>query len=689
MDGKRNNALQVELISLAQECADEVAVEDLARTVGGALFDLSNVCLAGVAVFDEERQAVQRYTAVRTQSPHGQQDEEFAVKEEEVPAEATEIPALLNGQNGYVISPLNGRGPTLLKDRRAIAGASQYLSVSISLQDRLLGTVYAAFSTTDEISDDTLAFTSQLARIVTPVLYNCLNHARFARGDRRRDALIELGKVLNSSLELETVMTHARRVVGSLEGHCASSICLLNEGNRTYHSYQTHGRTDKKTLAMPGSSVHQVKGSVLGWLLEHGSIYESDDLEKECRFDDEHDLRKRGVKRYLAVPLQARGRILGAFMFGTQDPRPRRKVEYWLYENMALQLALAIDNAVKHEKLQSLTKQLADQNAYLREEIEVERGFGAMIGQTAAMEALRTDILRVAATDAAVLITGETGVGKELVARNIHEHSTRSGQAFIKVNCPGIAESMVESELFGHEKGAFTSAVERRIGRFELGLDGTLFLDEIGELPLTIQAKLLRVLQDGEFERVGGSKTLKSNARIVAATNRDLAKAIDDHRFRSDLYFRLNVFPIHVPPLRERRDDIPALVETFISDFSQRLGKRLERIDKRSLDELCRRYWPGNIRELRHVIERAAILSDGPCLHVEPDNSDIMPPPDTHAVAQRSSGSLNDVQAEHIRRTLERCGGVIEGVNGAAALLGLKPSTLRFRMKRLGIRRPE
>ncbi len=682
--------LDRQLVNVAQAFAEEVELPGLARAVGEALLELPNLALAGIAVFDEERHSVQRYTvAAANTAGLGRTFGRTSIREEEFPAEDTEIPALLNGAHPYLLVDVQKERSTALNDRLRADGAHFLLSVPIRLQGKLLGALFAASTNADKVPDRVVAIATKLARIATPVLYNCLNHARFARGDRRRDALIELSGVINSSLELETVLTHTRRVLVSLEGHCMSAICLLNDGNRTYRAYQNFRSVGSDRVSMPEPTVCPVKGSVMAHLLEHASTYESDNLVESCRYEDERSFKEHGVRRYLAFPLLARGRILGGFMFGAEDPRPRRKVEYWLYENIALQLALAVDNAVKHEQLLHSTNQLANQNAYLCKEIQTEQGFGKMIGASKVMDALRADILRVAATNATVLVTGETGVGKELVARNIHEHSPRAGQPFIKVNCPGIPEGMVESELFGHERGAFTSAVARRIGRFELARDGTLFLDEIGELSLALQAKLLRVLQDGEFERVGGSETISTNARIIAATNRNVEQAINDGKFRADLYFRLNVFPIYVPPLRDRPEDVPELVEAFMTEFSQRLGKRLERIDEDSLADLCRRDWPGNIRELRHAIERAAILSDGRCLRVERSTGGLTPTSvGPTALPRPRVPSLDSVQAEHIVRALEASGGIIEGEKGAAALLGLKPSTLRFRMKRLEIQRP-
>jgi transcriptional regulator with GAF, ATPase, and Fis domain len=257
----------------------------------------------------------------------------------------------------------------------------------------------------------------------------------------------------------------------------------------------------------------------------------------------------------------------------------------------------------------------------------------------------------------------------------------------VKLNCAAIPEGMVESELFGHERGAFTSAVERRVGRFELAQNGTLFLDEIGELSLGVQAKLLRVLQSGEFERVGGAKTIASNARIVAATNRDLARSLASGAFRADLFYRLNVFPIGVPTLAERREDIPLLAQAFMEQFARRMGKHLTGFAPSALEQLCRREWPGNVRELKHVIERAVILCDGPLLEIE-EEAETRSPASVLAQPAAAIATLEELQDAHIRSALERTGGIIEGPRGAAALLGLKASTLRFRMKRQGIRRP-
>lgn len=668
----------MQLLRVAVECADEVELRRLAAGVGGALLTFPTVHAAGIAVYDDEREAVRRLTAVR-----GAGANEY-VRDDEINADHTELPFLKSGGGVFRHPDSDTTAASLIVDRIPFHGGDAFRSVAIRLQGRLLGAMYVALTGPDAPDNVSDAFLQQLAQIVTPTLYNCLTHERFARGDRRRDVLLELSSVINSSLELDTVLGSARRVIAGLEGHRMSSICLLNSGNQTFRLFRAFGKPDSApTLEDP--TVHCVAGTVVDWILTNAANFESDDLVNHTRYPNEELLRKRGVRRYIGIPLLSRGRILGAFLFGSDDPRPWRRVEYWMYENIALQLALALDNAAKHEQLQRLSGTLADQNAYLRAEISTERGLGPMMGASPAIEALRADVLRVAPTDATVLITGETGAGKELVARLIHEQSPRNKHPLIRVDCPSVPDSMFESELFGHERGAFPSATDKRIGRFELAHDGTLLLDEIGELSLPIQSKLLRVLQDGEFERVGGNVTRTSNARIIATTNRDLSRAVEDGRFRADLYFRLNVFPIRVPPLRDRRADIPDLVRAFVSEFAQRLGRRIERVDDDSLARLQEGRWPGNIRELRHLVERAVILSDGPELHININDSDLAGFSATKAGGARSS--LDIVQAEEIRRVLDTCHWVIEGPNGAAVALGLKPSTLRFRMKRLGITR--
>jgi PAS domain S-box-containing protein len=334
-----------------------------------------------------------------------------------------------------------------------------------------------------------------------------------------------------------------------------------------------------------------------------------------------------------------------------------------------------------HEELQKLKNQLEAENIYLQQELQLDPTFGEIIGQSDAIKYVLFKLTQVAPTDTTVLITGETGTGKELVARAIHGASSRKDRPLIKVNCGALSPSLIESELFGHERGAFTGAAARKPGRFELANGGTIFLDEIGELPLELQVKLLRVIQENEFERLGGTRTIKVDVRIIAATNRNLKLAVENGKFREDLWYRLNVYPITVPPLRQRKEDIPLLVEHFVNGYAKKFGKTITSVSPRVLQRFQSHSWPGNVRELANAIERAVIHAKDRVLHsVDRFEEASEEPP-------FSAKTLEEVEREYILRTLENTGWRIEGPNGAANILGLNPSTLRTRMVKLGIQR--
>ncbi|MBT6613685.1 MAG: sigma 54-interacting transcriptional regulator, partial [Deltaproteobacteria bacterium] len=335
-------------------------------------------------------------------------------------------------------------------------------------------------------------------------------------------------------------------------------------------------------------------------------------------------------------------------------------------------------------EIKTLKDQLEAEQTYLREEIKLEYNFDNIIGNSDALKYVLAKVEQVAPTDTTVLVLGETGTGKDLIARSIHEASGRKNKPLIKVDCTSLPANLIESELFGHEKGAFTGAHARKIGKFELANSGTIFLDEIGEMPLELQSKLLRVLQEGNFERIGGTKLITIDVRIIAATNRPLEEEAEKGRFRQDLWYRLNVFPITAPPLRERLEDVPVLVNWFVNKFSKKLGRKLEKIPDAVLEVLQNSSWPGNIRELENVIERAVINSPGSILQLADWN--VVNPKITKQLSVRKS--LSDVQRQHIRQVLQDVNWKIEGQKGAAAILDLKPSTLRDRMNKLGIKRP-
>jgi formate hydrogenlyase transcriptional activator len=396
-------------------------------------------------------------------------------------------------------------------------------------------------------------------------------------------------------------------------------------------------------------------------------------------------VRPYGVESFCFLPLTTARQRLGSLNFTSKQPSAYDTADVDFLQQVANQVAVAVENALAFQELAALKDHLHQEKVYLEEEVRTEH-FGAMVAVSVALRELLKKVETVAPTEATVLICGETGTGKELIARSLHDLSPRRERTFVKLNCAAIPTGLLESELFGHEKGAFTGAIAQKVGRFELAHRGTLFLDEVADIPPELQPKLLRVLQEQEFERLGGTKTIKVDVRLVAATNRDLAAMVADGRFRSDLYYRLNVFPVVLPPLRERPDAIPALVRHFTQHFAQRMGRRIETIPAVVMDALLQYPWPGNIRELQNVIERAVILSPGRSLQVP--LSELQPTPTPAPAHTETAHTLADAEREHILGVLRETGWVLGGPKGAAERLGMKRSTLQWKMKRLGISRP-
>jgi formate hydrogenlyase transcriptional activator len=394
-------------------------------------------------------------------------------------------------------------------------------------------------------------------------------------------------------------------------------------------------------------------------------------------------LQKSGVKRICNAPLPTPHRVLGILSLGRLTPTPFTSDELDRVAQVAAQLALALENALAFAEIASLKDRLARENIYLEEEIRGAQQFGEIVGESRALKRILSQVATVAPTDTSVLLLGETGTGKELIARAIHAASDRRSRTLVTVNCATSPAGLLESEWFGHERGAFTGALAQKIGRFELAHQGTLFLDEIGDVPLELQAKLLRALQEGDIERLGSTRTIRVDFRLIAATNRDLDEMIAKREFRSDLYYRLNVFPIRIPPLRERREDIPLLVRYFTQRYAKRLKRPIASVSRESMELLCQWSWPGNVRELQNVIERAVILSTGTVLVVPRSEFESPSPPTSTPV------TLEEAERDHILHALDQTGWVIGGAAGAAARLGLKRTSLVSTMRRLGIVRPK
>jgi formate hydrogenlyase transcriptional activator len=531
------------------------------------------------------------------------------------------------------------------------------------------------------------------------------------RGQDWYQVLLSVGQAANSALELDDVL---HETVGALEPFVpidAIGVVGLVRGVFTPcavhlpHLQRQRGETIPEFLSrafgrrVTASDIDiPLDRSVLPHIQDSAAPHVHVDLAQEQRYAEDRILAGFGIRSNVRVPLLVRGKLIGAIDYCRMELKPFTPEEVSILGGVTPLIATALGNALAYTEILQLKEQLERENLALREEVEGSGMYEEIIGSSGALRGVISQIEKVAPTDSTVLITGETGVGKELIARAVHRRSPRSQHPMVKVSCASLPATLIASELFGHERGAFTGAGQRRIGRFELASSGSIFLDEVGELPPEIQVSLLRVIQEREFERVGGSQTIRSNARVIAATNRDLKTAADEGRFRSDLYYRLNVFPIEVPPLRERREDIPVLVEYFAARHGARLGKKFRDIDKRTMDRLIAYDWPGNVRECGNVIERAAILSDGPRLGVderllegelprrapaEPRGSDLL---GSETSPPREDGTpLRRQERELIERTLEACRGRISGPGGAAGRLGVPASTLESKIKKLGI----
>jgi formate hydrogenlyase transcriptional activator len=390
------------------------------------------------------------------------------------------------------------------------------------------------------------------------------------------------------------------------------------------------------------------------------------------------------LRSSVIIPLVSGSKELGILTLASRDESLFQQEELGFLVQVGNQVALAIENALAYEKVEEARNQLNTEKTYLEDEIRYDHNLEDIVGKSRALRETLSKAEVVAETDATVLLMGETGTGKELIARLIHHHSSRRDHTFVKLNCAAVPSGLIESELFGHERGAFTGAVATKAGRFELAHRGSIFLDEVGDIALDLQPKLLRVLQEKEFERLGSTRTQKVDARLIAATNRDLAQMVARGDFREDLYYRLAVFPIQLPPLRERREDIPLLVEYFVARFARRMKKKIREIPTPALQAMTEWAWPGNIRELQNFIERAVILTTGECLEVPLEE---LKPPRAKRVSEETSKSLNlrEVEREAILEALRKTNGRVSGPQGAAALLGLKRTTLQYRMRLLNI----
>jgi formate hydrogenlyase transcriptional activator len=528
-------------------------------------------------------------------------------------------------------------------------------------------------------------------------------HLQVARSEKRSRSLLEINNAIITSLTEEALLRSIAKALRRVVAFDASALTLYLPERDTFRFLAVEGTIGSVRV---GQEI-QHKDTSVGWVFDHRRPCLRRDLEKEQQYSNERLLAAEGMRSHCVVPLITRGCCIGTLNVTSRKTDQYSVEDADFLREVAAQVALAVENMKTYEEIKTLKAKLEAENVYLQEEIRTEHNFDEIVGSSAALMDVLQEVELLAPTDATVLLSGETGTGKELIARAIHARSSRKARAMVSVNCGAIPSSLVESELFGHVKGAFTGALERATGRFELADGSTLFLDEVGELPLDTQVKLLRALQEREFQPVGSSRTVRVDVRIIAASNRDLEQAVRAGGFRADLFYRLNVLPVRIPPLRERQSDIPQLVMFFLDRCCKRLGKKITAVSEETMDLLVRYDWPGNIRELQNIIERGVVLSRGPVLaldrnvfrmpvgtgtiNVVGEGHDVAASTPAGTTPSEQAGKpplrLADAERQHILAVLKRTGWVIDGPKGAAIILDLHPNTLRARLKRLGIDR--
>ena len=605
----------------------------------------------------------------------------------ETPLGGTPAGYVVETQKPLVVQNLDQetRFPEILRLMRE-NGVKSFCGLPLTTAHRRVGVLGFGSIKLDAYPLDNLEFLGRVAAQVALAVDNALNfqnaqsyqHQLSRERDRLR-VLLEVTNTLVANLDLRELLKAIAACVERVMHHEYTGLSLFDPASNQLRLHaldfpQGKGLLQEEMLlpleGTAAGEVFRTRQPLLVGPANYGR-FQADIARK---FVEE------GLMSACIVPLNSSNRALGTLSLASLREGAFTQEDVDLLAQVANQVAIAVENALAFQEIAELKNKLAEEKLYLEEEIRIDHNFEEIVGESTALKRVLSQAETVAPTDSAVLIQGETGTGKELVARAIHNLSRRRDRTFVKVNCAAIPIGLLESELFGHERGAFTGAIVQKVGRFELAHQGTLFLDEVGDIPLELQPKLLRVLQEKEFERLGGTRTIRIDVRVVAATNRDLAKMVAEGQFRSDLFYRLNVFPISMPPLRERPEDIPLLVRYFAQRFSRRNDKPIETIPSEDMEELTRYHWPGNARELENLIERAVILARGPVLRIPPGELTVEPEtpsplPSTLAAAER----------EHILRALRETNWVIGGPTGAAARLGLRRTTLQSRIKKLGI----
>ena len=673
------------LLQVAESIAQHRDLAELFRDLTARLHDVAHFDYLNLVLYDPERQIMRLHLL-----------ETFTEKPThihvglEMPLGSTPSGKVLETQEAFVVPDVETETsfPVLMEALRR-EGVHSFCVVPLTTAQRPLGTLGFGKLEPHHYDRNEVDFMQQVARQVAVAVDNALNfeasrayQQQLARERDRLRVLLEINNALVSTLDLRQLFQLIARSLRRVLHHEYTSLALLDPKTN---------RLRVRALDFSGGQglIHEemtvpIEKSPAGHAFSARlpQRYSRTDLE---RFDS--DITRRliaeGMRVECCIPLITRERALGTLNVASFRDSAFPQEDQDLLTQVAAQVAIAVENALAFQEIAELKNKLTEEKLYLEDEIRTEHNFEEIVGESPALKALLYQLQTVAPTDSTVLILGETGTGKELIARALHNLSTRRDRTFVKINCAAIPTGLLESELFGHERGAFTGAIAQKLGRFELADKGTLFLDEVADIPPELQPKLLRVLQEQEFERLGSTRTRRVDVRMVAATNRDLGHMVENGQFRSDLFYRLNVFPLSVPPLRERPEDIATLVRYFAQRYARRMNRHIETVSAESIAALERYHWPGNIRELENLIERAVILSPSPVLHIP--LSELKSNPDGHTTGLPT---LAEAEKDHILRALEESKWVLGGPKGAAAMLGMKRTTLQSRMQKLGISRP-
>jgi formate hydrogenlyase transcriptional activator len=686
---KRERVRAQTLLEINNAITTTLDLDELIRATSRCLRDYFQHDFAGVALHDEETDQLMVHSIDLAQP------DQYLVAGNFFPIEGTLTGLAFKSREPVVTNRFDPTQTTwsLARKFHDEHGLRAMAFIPMIWGERTVGVLNLGCRRQDAFSEADIELLTHIAGQIAIAFQNSLNFQRSTKATERTQTLLEASNAIATNLDLRELLRTTSSCLRRYFNHDVTGLALYDESiNRLkVHGMDRHDNSqfgaEGTEFPLEGTPLAEAFTSgqpVLGWRVDYEkypgptmkAVYEA------------------GWRSGACIPLIAHDRKLGVLGLASLREDAFSRIDSDLLINIAAQVALAVENILQYRQIESLKNKLASEKGYLEEEIKTQYNFAEIVGQSSALRGVLKQVETVAPTDSTVLLCGETGTGKELIARAIHNLSSRNERTLVKLNCAAIPTGLLESELFGHEKGAFTGAVSQRVGRFELAHQGTLLLDEIGEIPLDLQPKLLRVLQEHEFERLGSSRTIKTDARLIAATNCDLAQMVAARTFRSDLFYRLNVFPINIPPLRERTGDIPLLVGYFAQKHAARMNRHITSVPARTMEALCNYHWPGNVRELENFVERSVILSSGAELEsplAELHTTAVAAAAAADGGHQPAAGkpsltTMEEMERSYIEEVLRHANGVIGGKGGAAEILGMPSSTLRSRMKKLGIK---